>query len=502
MTPSKPNIVFVMTDQQNLRGLSCYKGTVCVTPVVDSLAEGGVLYENAYCSYPVCMPSRASFMTGRYPHVNGVRANGMSLPENEIHLPGILKDAGYTTVLCGKNHCFNNGVLNKNFDFIFSDHSCHFGVKQEIPDDFPPQAKEADQFYKDLKAEVNNALGSAVIPFPAEVSDAGLFTEAALRFIRKEKDKPFFLWLSYPGPHWPYTCPEEYADMFPEDEVDIPPADEFTDKPERQEVSQQVFALDKASEEDIRKITSIYYGNCRNIDDQLGRVIAELSKNNLSENTIIIFTSDHGDYLGEHGMLHKSNAFYDCLTKIPYIWYWPGKIKAGHKVSELTENIDFLPTLLDLCDIECPYGVQGISHADGLIGSGNYPSRDFCFSECGLEGPPLSRDDLVGMNLPDSPHDDWKDAGGRKYWQGRGVMARDARYKLCWYSNGDGELYDLQEDPWELVNLYSSEEYKDTVDRLKEGLLWWSLESSDILPVLSADRKNINFDQKKLLWNK
>ena len=482
----KPNVILVMTDEQNLRGLSCYRGTVCRTPTVDRMAEQGVLYENAYCVYPVCMPSRAACMTGRYPHRTGVRSNGISLPETEVHLPGVLREAGYVTALCGKNHCFRATSLNEVFDYVLSDFRCHFGVQQEIPSDFPPFAQEANEFYRNLRPKVRSAFGNAVIPFPPEVSDAGLFTEAALRFIREHRDSPFFLWLSYPGPHWPFTCPEGYERLFPPELVDLPPDDDLRTKPERQRAVPPILGVDKATEADWRKVISLYYGNCRNIDDQLRRVLELLDDLGIDEETIVIFTSDHGDYLGEHGLMHKSNAFYDCLTKIPYIWRWPGHIRSGRRRAELTENVDLMPTILDLCGVDIPPGVQGLSHARGLLGQGPFPNRDACFSECGIEGPPLRMADLDDLDLPEGPYDDWGSVGGEKYWQGRGRMVRDSRWKLCFYSNGDGELYDLQEDPWELDNLFGSGEHQEIVRRLKDRLLRWSVESEDALPLFGG----------------
>jgi len=488
----KPNFIFIMTDEQNLRGLSCYQGTVCQTPTADRMAREGILFENAYCSYPVCMPSRAAFMTGRWPHVNGVRSNGIKLPEHEISLPQLFKGAGYSTALCGKDHLYcNKEVLSSLFDTCFT--AMHSGVTSEIPDDFPAGAKEANRYYTDtLRPKVYNPFGHGVIPFPPEVCDAGLVTESALRFIRRETEKnsPFFMWLSYSGPHWPFTCPESYVDTVPPEAVDMPPADELATKPANQEATRRLLGLDKASEGDFRKIISLYYGNCRYIDDQIGRVFALLQELGIDEDTMVFFTTDHGDYLGEHGLMHKSVSVYDALMKIPWIWRWPGHIAPAQRCPEFMEGVDLAPTVLDLCGIETPDGVQGLSHAAALLGKDPFAPRETCFAECGIEGPPVQPQDLLEDQLPGSPYEEWALGPlGHQYWSNRVKMVRTKKWKLGYYSNGDGELYDMEVDRWELSNLYSSPEHRGIVADMKERLLQWMIETEDTLPVLGKGKK-------------
>jgi len=478
----RPNVVFVMTDEHNLRGLSCYRGTVCQTPAVDRIAHEGVLFENTYCSYPVCMPSRAAFMTGRYPHVNGVTSNGISLPRTELHLPGLFKVADYKTALCGKNHCFDRVTLEAAFDFMVE--AEHRGLKK-IPEEFPYRAKQAMQYYRDMRPRVNSTFGHDIIPFEPEVCDAALITDAAIRFVDAAGSQPFFLWLSYPGPHWPFTCPERYADLFPPGSVDMPPADDLGNKPDRQQAARRLLGLDKATEGDFRKIISIYYGHCRYIDDQIARFSEALEQRRIGEDTILCFTSDHGDYLGEHGLMHKSCAVYDCLTKIPFIWRWPGHITAGGRCSALAEAVDLLPTVLDLCDLEAPPGVQGISHARTLLGQAPYDERETCFCECGTRGEALTCENLADADLPDGPYAELKTPA--HYWCGRIKMIRTRRWKLGYYGAENGELYDMDTDLWELNNLYGSLKHKDIVYELKEKLLQWTIETEDHLPPMNGD---------------
>jgi hypothetical protein len=152
----------------------------------------------------------------------------------------------------------------------------------------------------------------------------------------------------------------------------------------------------------------------------------------------------------------------------------------------MVEGIDFFPTVLDLCGLEIPVGVQGISHARALKGEEAYQAREVCFSECGVEGRVPTLEDLESIDLPESPYSDWVlgASGGEFYWNGRLKMARDERWKLVYYSRGEGELYDMESDPWELDNLYRSADHQDIVAELKERILRWTIDSEDVLPPL------------------
>ena len=486
----KPNFLFIMTDQQTLRSLSCYKGTASRTPTIDRMASEGVRFETAYCAYPACMPSRAAFMTGRWPHVNGVRYNGTRLPRDEISMPKLFKEAGYRTALCGKDHCFGwKDVLAELFDHNLD--AMHFGIRDPIPDDFPAGAKEANAYYREvLRPRVSNTLGYGVLPFAPELCDAGLITESCTRFIRKchADNKPFFTWLSYPGPHWPFACPESYVDTVPPDKVDMPPHDDLSDNPENVQAVHRLLGMDMVTEADIRKVTSIYYGSVRYLDDQIQRVFQLLRELGIEEDTVVVFTSDHGEYMGEHGLLHKSNAAYDCLTRVPSVWWWPGHIQAGTTCNEFIEGIDLVPTVLDLCGLGIPFGVQGISHADGLLGKDAFTAREACFCESGCEGMPYVIDEgfVPAKNLSEA----WKQVGSLRmdYWANRMKMVRTRRWKLAYYANGEGELYDMKNDPWELTNLYHSPDHREVVEEHKHRLLNWTIETEDTLPVLPNDR--------------
>ena len=485
----RPNVIFVLTDEEHTRALSCYENALGQSPTADRLAAEGALYEHAYCAYPVCFPSRAAYMTGRWPHVNGVRKNKLFLPERERHLPGVLKAEGYRTALCGKNDCFDKEALRNHFDLVWLTH--HFGACDLLPDWFPPGAEGAARYYQErLKPKVWSPLGHDVIPHPPEVCDAALITEMALRFVDDSTaaDNPFFLWLSYPGPHWPFTCPEAYADLFKPEDIELPPEDSLEDKPARLRANRRKLALDRDCQDALRRAIAIYLANCRYIDDQLGRVVERLGTLGIEGDTILVFTSDHGDFLGEHGgMMHKSSVFYDCLSRVPMIWRCPGRIGPGQRRPEFFEGVDLMPTVLDFCGVEAPAGVQGVSHAGGLSGTAPYPDREACFCETGIEGEPPRPEDIDPAKVPAHPLDtsvtDWLSVESQDaYFPGRGKMVRDRRWKLSCYASGEGELYDMRDDPWELTNLYDSPDHQSVVAELKDRLLRWMMDAEDTLP--------------------
>ena len=477
---SQPNMILIMTDQQKATSLQKYGNPVTRTPAIDRLADAGVLFSNAFTVYPVCVPSRCSVFTGRYPHVHGSVLNSQLLDSTETHFVQMLKSHGYRTALAGKNHCFQEADKNSYFDYCFE--AGHIGPYGEHSD---PEVLGARAFQSDPKLQFG-AYASATNPFPPEKCGTALITDAAMEFVSgTEQDKPFFMWLSYPDPHSPYQAPEPYASMYDPSSVDLPPllTDELEHKPIRQRFARDMFGMDKATEEGLRKVIAIYYGMISFIDDQIQRLIDLLDKLGLSENTIIVFVSDHGDYMGEHGLIRKSNALYDCLTHIPLIFKWKGRIVEGAVTEEMIENIDIMPTLLDLAHIPLPEGVQGKSYKDLLLGK-PFSGRAEVYSEVGSQGEALTTIDH--LEKPSGPEDGLAVPWGARpeAWTGKAKMVRNREWKLIHYTNGEGELYDLLNDPSELRNLYNNSKYDEVKQRFQYKLLNWCIESENPLPAV------------------
>jgi arylsulfatase A-like enzyme len=353
-------------------------------------------------------------------------------------------------------------------------------------DHFAPQAEGFDelrQFAMQPSLWRNHA-GSAPSPFPAERHTASVLARRAAAFVaaRHDSDRPWFLWLSFPDPHNPYIAPEPYASLYDPQTVPLPPLDDLSKKPERQQIASRMCGMHNADEAATRKAIAIQYAQVSAVDAAVGRVLQALESAGVTEDTVVVFTTDHGGYVGEHGAWHKAPAFYECLIRIPLLVSWPGTLTPSVLSDGLIEQVDLLPTLLDLAGVPTPPGVQGRSMVAALEGTPG-AARPEGFAEVGEAGTPVTWDDLPFM--PDSPLDDrWYPWDGfQEAWIGRGKMVRTLEWKYAWYANGDEELYDLRADPDELSNLATSPEHEERVRAFKDRLLLWTVETEDPLPL-------------------
>jgi arylsulfatase A-like enzyme len=378
----KPNILLIMTDQQR-SDLRKSKGFALDTmPFLDSFAQLGTDFFCAYTSNPTCMPARVSLFTGRYPSATHVRSNHNAQDAFYTKdLLEIVKENGYITALCGKNHTHHSPL-----DFDFSHTNQHLG-NVSIPYK-NEREKTFDSFLKSLKFHVSEE------PSPLGVEEQLPYrnVNSLLEFLeKKEREKPFFAWLSFAEPHNPYQVPAPYFNMFPCDS--LPPVkSSYKNLPEKgpryewlHEQWKSVLGEDYNSK--ILRCRSNYCGMLRLIDDQLKRVISELKLRNLYENTIIIFLSDHGDYVGEYDLIRKGVDLPEVLVNIPMIWRVPQGIMRGKCDDVMVNIVDVLPTLCDLLKTPPPIGTQGKSLVP-ILTSTDYKKEnyDYAYAEVGYGG--------------------------------------------------------------------------------------------------------------------
>jgi arylsulfatase A-like enzyme len=344
----------------------------------------------------------------------------------------------------------------------------------------------------------NPRFGCATTHAPLEDQTTGLVTNASIRFLEehaaRHKEAPFVLWASFPDPHEPWVCPEEYAAMF-RGKVRLPPqrAAEFdASAPQRNRVLHEMLGWEADDEDDVLELLACYYGMMRCVDDGFGRMLDALDRLGLREDTIVVFTSDHGDFMGEHGQQCKGGVFYDCLTRVPLIVAWPGQPDApakGWRERSLVNTIDVVPTLLALQGIPLPASMQGrpLPHI-----CASAAPRDEAFAEYGAGGPALLLADLAALPRPWGRKTllatlQWREAEGRR------KMCRTARFKYVHDAMGGDldELYDLEADPWELTN-----RAHDPAPRYQEALLEmigrlgdWSMRTEDGRPVRRGPTK-------------
>jgi len=454
MSDRPPNILFITTDEHRFDCLGCYGNPVIRTPNLDRIAEEGVRFERGYVQNPMCMPSRMAIMLGRYCSEHGCNINCVGIPEHEQANTFIqaLHDAGYLTAAIGKMH-----MMPKWGPFGFAYLDLVEG-KADLNNQYTDylRARGLDGKQHEGRGEGGAVPGTRTAVLPAEHTiDAFVGRRGAQWLADWDGDEPFFLWLSFSNPHFPFDPPEPYDTMYDPDEVPGPVwrEGEMDDKPTQRQL-QQERGYDRYSDDELRQVIAHYYGNVTLVDDQVGEVLAVLEEKGLMENTLIAFTSDHGDHLGDHRLLHKSGVtFYDISVRVPFLVRYPDRFPQGAVCEELVETIDLSATFLDIAGAEVPAGMQGrslVGLAEGTVDDW----RDDAFSEIDLHINPR-------MHGPNDP-------GSRDYV----AMVCTREWKYVHFPNlGIGELYDLVNDPHELTNLFYDEAYADQLAAMRLRLL-------------------------------
>ncbi|MBQ7011160.1 MAG: sulfatase-like hydrolase/transferase [Clostridia bacterium] len=483
----RPNILWLCTDQQRADSLGCYGNPFVRTPNIDALAKSGVRFTHAYCQAPVCAPSRASFLTGRYPRVCRVRQNGQDIPETEVMVTRMLRDAGYTGGLSGKLHLSGCAPsvcrvaerrINDGYDYFAWSH-----------DNEPKYDWVMNAYTQWLRTQgVKNARtprGDSPYVFdgmPAELSQAKWCADRAIEFMSaaKENDVPWFFSFNCFDPHHPFDAPKEYLDRYLPILDKIPLPDYYEGEldsktpPQRKEHRGAYgvkghFPYDEMTEYDHRLLRASYYAMCDLVDEQVGRMIAYLEESGQLDNTIILFHSDHGESLGDHGMYLKGCYFYEPSVRVPLIISWKGKFTEGAVCDGLVELLDLAPTLLEACGIEKHPGMQGRSLYSVLCGDAPLDRfREDVF--CEAHKSKMSGDVVT-----------------------YGSMLRTERYKITmvhdlapsYPRDHMCELYDLENDPLEKNNLYYDPEYAELKAEMLERFCNRQAMLADVLPLKS-----------------
>jgi arylsulfatase A-like enzyme len=394
-----------------------------------------------------------SIMTGRYCSEHGCNINCTGIPEHEQQhtMMQYLRDAGYCTAAIGKMH-----MMPKWGPFGF----CYLDLVDG-------QADANNQYTDYLEAKGLNGLQHEAkgerLPFgiythalPAEENIDAFIGRRAARWLESwDGDQPLFLWVSFCNPHFPFDPPEPYDTLYDPSEVPLPVWREGEmDKKPTQRQLQRERGYDAVSEPVLRKMVANYYGLISLIDDQVGRILEVLEEKGMAENTLIAFTSDHGDHLGDHRLLHKSGVtFYEGSVRVPFLVNYPRAFPQGATSADLVETIDLPATFLDVAGIGLPETMQGrslVGLAEGTIEDW----RDDAFCEIDLRINPL-------MHGP-------RDPGSRDYVAM--IATRDWKY-VHLPNLGIGELYDLRNDPHELDNLFYEPEYAGKVNEMRLRLL-------------------------------
>lgn len=428
-----PNLLIIMSDEHAPMFSSPYGHPLVQTPNLDRLAENGITFTNAYCNSPLCMPSRMSFMTGKYIHHIAAWDNATPLASDEITWAHLLRNAGYDVVLAGKQHFGGMDGLH--------------GFRTQLARDLHAERQHALTDWENGTPPAKRpwqGLAQAGPGITEEIEVDDLAETAALEYLREaaQKEQPWALNVSFIAPHFPLVVPQRFWELYPLDEIDMPtmPEGHLENQHPVYQRMRQMFGCVDFPEELVRRGRAGYYGLITYLDEKIGRLLNALEENGQAENTVVIYTSDHGEMNGEHGMWRKSN-FYEASARVPLQIRLPGHRQAGKRIDAVVSLVDVTATLVDLANAP-------------LLGQ-------------------LDGDSLIPLIQGTAP--DWKNFAFSEYLA-HGVarpmaMLRQGRYKFN-YSLGDApELYDIVEDPGEFHNLADEPAYQSIREELEAQLL-------------------------------
>ena len=451
----RPNILFIMTDDHAAHAMGCYGSVINQTPHLDRIAQDGMRFNNCFCTNALCEPSRATILTGTYNHINEVTTIGAHLDNRQENVAKILQRNGYQTAIVGKWH-LGQGEAHWPTGFDY------WNILQGQGPYFDPEM-------------VRNG---EKVQYEGYTTD--LITDLSLEWLKeRDKEKPFFLMYHHKAPHRPWDPDDKHADMY--EDIDIPTPETFDDDYSNRAAAAgaaRMTVAEDLTERDLKqpvpeglspeeekhwkyqRYIKDYLRCVASVDDNVGRVLDYLDEEGLTDDTIVVYTSDQGFFLGDHGWYDKRFMYEESL-RMPFIIRYPRAIQAGSVNDDIITNVDFAPTFLHYAGIEIP---------------GEFQGRSF---------DPL---------LEDSTPKDWPQSMYYRYWMHLAhhhVYAhygiRTRRYKLIYYyadalgqpgaidekKAPEWELFDLERDPHELNNVYHHPEYADTAEQLRRELRSW-----------------------------
>ena len=452
----QPNFLIIMSDEHGPMWSSAYGHPFVRTPNMERLADRGATFDAAYCNAPLCVPSRLSFLTGRYVSNCGGWDNTTPLPSDAPTWPYALRKAGYDAVLCGKMH-----LLGHDNRHGFSDqlaYEPHGGGNMD------PEAVRRRDADRPLERSVRNlhpiykwddGIQAGDLPWP-EVRNAGAGRQrmieaddtieaAALEYLRDpaRTQQPFALCVGFVAPHFPFIVPEPYFSMYYPEHTDLPnnPPGHIEDLPAAAVRLRRMLRFDGYTDDEMRRARAAYYGLITYLDDKIGRLLNELEERGLADNTVIVHTSDHGESLGEHGLWRKMN-FYEQAARVPLQISWPGHILGGQRFSGAVSTVDTTATILDIAGVAEESADYLRSDGDSLLpmmSGATTDWKDEAFVEHLAHGTDRAR-----------------------------AMVRQGNMKLS-YSHGSPpeiELYNLDSDPGEFTNLAGHPDHQEAQERL------------------------------------
>lgn len=508
-----PNLLFIWTDQQSANTLPQYGNSVVETPNLDALAERSTIFQNPYVTKPVCTPSRSAVMSGKYPHTNGISDNNIPISSDTLCLPELGDFDDYATGWIGKWHLGDEIFAQHGFDEWVSTEDCyHPFYSEDRPDDahsdyhhflveqgYEPDQEEEDGFQWFSRAWVAENV-------PEEHSKPKFMADAAREFIEDHQDEPFILYLMFLEPHQPYTGPRD--DQYELDEIPLPENfehDNFDEQIDRVRFNRNAYidpkrhprGVDTAgkitgmppTEEGWRRLIRNYWGLVSLVDTHTGRILDTVQEAGLDDDTITVYTSDHGDMMGAHQMASKMLQFEEVI-KVPLFVRIPGTEKIGDTVDAPVSQVDLVPTLLDAMGQDVPDFLQGYSWLPFLNDDGDLQEENVFVEWNGSTNIGVNNISSWGGTIRNRPQPDddalqiWNEMDTNRDLIDvvtdpvRTIITPDG-WKLNYRRSGEHELYDLDEDPHEIENLADDDQYEDLIDDLYEEIIEWQIQTRD-----------------------
>lgn len=456
---NRPNVLWLMTDETRPDSLGCYGSPWAKTPVLDQLAEEGALFQHAYTPAPVCVPARSSLLTGEFPSTTGVYDNIVKrwLGPDTRFLTWVFETAGYKTASFGKKHYFFKGK-HQAFSVEHGRATDDFVAPDRYLQGFDERQFKAIQ-YPGQTRWILGGLFPVSVKYMAEYVNVNLALQWMSRLSQGDR---FFVRLSLNAPHTPVVIPKYLDNTIPVDSIRLPfpTAEELRQQPKYMRGAlreyQGSFRLDHNQ---ILRARQFYYERVSFADSQMGRLLAWMNERGLLENTVVVYTADHGALLGDHGLFQKQ-TFYEQVATVPFIFWQPRWVRSGTKMTVPVSTLSLIPTLIELAGLIPAPSAQEKSLMESIT-SGKEPEERPIFSEIKF--------------------------GYRGYRDNdRLVMVRHGRFKLFLFLDPDdpskfakdpeGSLYDLASDPDETQNLFHKAENEKTIDNLRKEIITWDAE--------------------------
>lgn len=414
----RPNFVFILTDDQRYDAMSCAGHPFLKTPNIDRIAREGAFFKNAFTSISLCSPSRACFLTGRYAHSHGIKDNRTPMSDDLITWPRILQKSGYDTAFIGKWHMDAQQGPRPGFNRWVS---------------FTGQGS-----YEDPKINVDGVESKHT----GYMTD--ILTDYAVEWLKRKRSAPFCLYLCHKAVHGPFKPAPRHANLFRDIKPQWPASsqEDLSGKPDWF-VERQRMRRGKQTDQELAEFMRNYYATVVGIDESVGRVLQTLDQLGVTDNTVVIFASDNGYFIGEHGMLDKRAAYEESI-RIPFLMRYPKLVKPGTVIDEMILNVDLCPTVLEIAGEKVPDGVQGRSFKKLLTGDASGWREDFLyeyFYESGFNTPTI-----------------------------RAVRTKNWKYVEYPGSDYPAELWDLVNDPHEMNNLINDPSKSDILADMKNRL--------------------------------